>query len=159
MATMGQWTSPQWEALAVVAGEGMLADAVAWTLVDEAADGTARYLWSGLRIALHKDACESYWYNLLSERPYLFVVCFQDEEAGTAVEELMPVLVTAGQDEANAHLESDDLVFSAPMPETIHRWLEAFVVHNYVPERKKKRKRRDWVQESEGEHTGRERDD
>ena len=96
---------------------------------------------------VHADDCESYWYNLLGEAPALFVVCFlEDEEAGP-----VPVLVTASQDEANAHLESDDPVFSVPMPDQVHQWVERFVVENYRPVQKKKRRRRDWAEEAAGE--------
>ena len=61
----------------------------------------------------------------------------------------------ASQDEANAHLESDDPVYSVPMPEKIVEWVERYVVENYEPEARKKRKRRDWAKESED--TARER--
>ena len=70
----------------------------------------------------------------MSEGPRLFVVCFLDDEAEEEAGELVPVLVTASQDEAGAHMESDDPVFAVPMPEGVHRWVEAYVVANYEPE-------------------------
>jgi len=79
------------------------------------------------------------------------VICFVDEdledEADAAA--LEPVLVTPNQDEANAHMESEDLVFSVPMPEPIIEWVERFVMDYYDPVIKKKRKRRNWSEESE----------
>jgi len=104
-----------------------------------------------LSIELYKDGCESYWYNLLSGEPYLFVICFQDTDLEDAEDPqaLEPVLVTPNQDEANAHMESEDLVFSVPMPEPIIEWVERFVMDYYDPVIKKKRKRRDWADESE----------
>ena len=98
---------------------------------------------------LFPDGCESYWYNLLSQRPSLFVVCFERDEDEEGEVDLVPAIVTASQDEANAHLESDDPVYSVPMPEKIIEWVERYVVENYEPEVKKKRKRQDWTKGSE----------
>ncbi len=156
IARVGPWSQVQWDAVAAVAGEEVVSERGAATLVHED-DECRRFLWSGLVVELFPDGCESYWYNLLSERPSLFVVCFErdedeDEEGGT---ELVPAVVTASQDEANAHLESDDPVYSVPMPEKIVEWVERFVVENYEPEVRKKRRREDWSRGSED--SGRER--
>jgi hypothetical protein len=35
------------------------------------------------------------------------------------------------------------------MPDKVLQWLERFVVNNYVPEVKRKRKRTDWVEDTE----------
>lgn len=146
-ARVGQWVEDQWEAVAVVAGEDVRTAASSATLVHED-DACKRYLWTGLRVVLYRDACESYWYNLMSGRPYLYVICHVDEYQ-SGVDSLVPVLVTADQQEANGHMETDDRVFSVPMPAQVHEWLERFVVTHYVPALKKKRKRRDWAKESE----------
>lgn len=153
----GQWVVDQWEAIAVVAGEGVGAGESKTTLVHEDA-GSRRYLWSGLRLELYRDACEAYWYNLMSGRPYLYVVCnmVMDEDGG---ESPVPVLVTADQQEASGHMETDDWVNSVPMPEQVHDWVERFVVAHYVPAQKKKRKRQNWAKTSENhgettEHRG-----
>jgi hypothetical protein len=146
-ARSGRWVEEQWEAVAVVAGEDVLADGIKSTLVHED-DECRRYLWSGLKVSFYKDACESYWYNLMSDSPYLYVVCFEIEGEDGAIS-LNPVLVTANQQEATGHMETDDRVYSVPMPEQVHQWLERFVVENYVPAQKKKRKRRQWAEESE----------
>ncbi len=147
LATMGQWSQPQWEAVAVVAGED-LNRSVRRTQVhhDDASD---QYLWSGLKVELFKDGCESYWYNLQSDNPRLFVVCFVEDEHDEDQLEVKPVFVTANQDEANAHMESDDPVYSVPMPDKVHQWIERFVITHYQPEIKRKRKRKDWVEDSE----------
>ena len=154
LARVGPWSQVQWEAVAVVAGEEVVSERGEATLVHED-DECRRYLWPGLVVELFPDGCESYWYNLLSERPSLFVVCFERDEDEEGETELVPAIVTASQDEANAHLESDDPVYSVPMPEKIVEWVERYVVDNYEPEVRKKRKRRDWAKESES--TGRER--
>lgn len=154
LARVGQWQQYQWECIAVVAGEEMGQVAAATTLVSD--DGErVRYMFSGLELAMHRDGCESYWYNLQSESPYLFVICFLDEEAEDESMAVDPVIVTASQDEANAHMESEDLVFSVPMPLQVVQWLERYVVAHYEPQFKKKRKRRDWAKESEEHEKGR----
>ena len=148
IARVGPWSQVQWEAVAAVAGEEVVGERGAATLVHED-DECRRYLWPGLVIELYRDGCESYWYNLLSERPSLFVVCFERDEEDDDEIELIPAIVTASQDEANAHLESDDPVYTVPMPEKVVEWVERFVVENYEPEVKKKRKRQDWTAGSE----------
>ncbi len=152
LASNGRWSQYQWQCIEVLCGHEGAAGERGCTLVGEnPGGGVSRYVWSGLNIELFKDGCESYWYNLLSGEPYLFVICFQDQvltddEDPQALE---PVLVTPNQDEANAHMESEDLVFSVPMPERVIEWVEGFVMDYYVPVIKKKRKRRNWTEESE----------
>ena len=156
IARVGPWSQVQWEAVAAVAGEKVVGERGAATLVHED-DDCRRYLWPGLTVELYPDGCESYWYNLLSERPSLFVVCFERDEEGADEDEveLIPAIVTASQDEANAHLESDDPVYSVPMPDKVVEWVERYVVENYEPEVKKKRRRESWAPHSE--NTARER--
>lgn len=148
IARVGPWSQVQWEAVAAVAGEAVVSERGAATLVHEDEE-SRRYLWPGLVVELFPDGCEGYWYNLLSERPSLFVVCFERDEEEDDEIELIPAIVTASQDEANAHLETDDPVYSVPMPDRIVESVERYVVENYEPEVKKKRKRDDWARESE----------
>lgn len=148
LAHSGPWSEYQWECLEVLAGENVQAEHAGCTLVSD--DGeSARFIWSGLRVALYKDGCESYWYNLQSETPYLFVICFRDEVPEDEAMAVQPFVVSPNQDEANSHLESEDLVYSVPMPETLIDWLERFVIDHYEPFIKTKRKRRNWSEEGE----------
>jgi hypothetical protein len=137
-----KWTYPSWRLFAVVAGENIQTQDQQVTIHDNGA--TQRIFHGGLRLDLFKDGSEGYWYNLLSADPYLFVVC--DGEQGDM--EITPVYVTVNQDEATGNLESDDIVLSAPMPAEIRDLLERYVVNHYQPELKKKRKRKDWLQDS-----------
>ena len=146
-ARSGRWVEEQWEAVGVVAGSDVGVEESETTLVHENEE-SRRYLWSGLAVTLYRDACEAYWYNLMSGQPYLYVICDKLEDEDGA-ESLMPVLVTADQQEATGHMETDDWVYSVPMPEQIHDSVERFVVANYVPAQKKKRKRQNWVEDSE----------
>lgn len=108
------------------------------TLVDETPD-YKRYLWTGFALSFYRDGGESYWHTLVGEQQEVFVVCQEDENDGTA-----PILVTADYDEAMAYHEADDTILSTPMPPVIYRALERFVLENYAPEEKKRRKRKDW---------------
>ena len=128
--------SGRWDVAGAVGGK--TGDTVGQKLIHD--DGEVRqYLCSGLRVELYRDDADSYYYNLMGERPSLFVICRQD--AGAA---LHPVLLTLSYDETVSYLEVDDAVYSVPMPPDIYRWVERFVLMHYVPEKKKKRKRDDW---------------
>jgi len=138
------WESVQWEIAAVLSdpdGPKRLEDPI----TIRQTHSVSQYLWKGLQMTLYVDACEGYWYNLMSEKPYVFVVCEQDVDDD---EPPIPILITASQDEAGAHLETDALVLSAPLPTDVLDGVERFVVNHYVPQVRKKRKRRNWVEES-----------
>jgi hypothetical protein len=134
----GRWSVPSWQAVAVAAGDA---------LASSAADGSPlrtdtledQFLWGGVPLELHSDWAENYRYNLIGERPRLFVVC-----NGTSEGELRPVMVTANHDEASAHLEGDDQVFATPIPPEIYKQLERFVVEYNAPKPRRKRKRKNW---------------
>jgi hypothetical protein len=108
------------------------------TTVDNA-DDCKRFLWTGFELNFYRDGGESYWHTLVGEQQELFVVCQDDEE-----DELAPILVTADYDEAMAYQEADDTVLSTPMPPVIYQTLERFVLENYAPEKRRRRKRKDW---------------
>lgn len=99
-----------------------------------------QFLWTGFAINLHTDAAESYYFNLMGEKPSVFVVSRLEHGR------LQPFLVTCSYDEADAYMEVDESVSAVAMPPEIYRWCEAFVLAHYVPEKKRKRKRDDWKQ-------------
>ncbi|WP_156013264.1 DUF3305 domain-containing protein [Thioalkalivibrio sp. HK1] len=149
IARVGRWSQVQWEAVAAIAGDEAEAASSQGTavLVHEESE-CRRYLWPNLNLSLFEDACESYWHNLKSDRPSLFVVCFEADESGDDDHlDIFPALITASQDEANAHLESDDPVYRVPMPDKIVALTERYVVDHYRPEIKKKRRREKWDEE------------
>ena len=140
--TSKKWTFPAWHVFSIVTGEDSNAHEQHITEHD---DGMVkRFYWGGLKLNLYKDGTEGYWYNLLSQTPYLFVIC--EGEIGDM--DVKPRYVTANQDEANGHLESDDLVLSIAMPASIRQLLEQYVIAYYKPVKKKKRKRKDWLEDS-----------
>ena len=139
------WPTRQWK-LAAVISDNQGSDSMEGPITIRESKTISQYLWKGLKLELFLDAAEGYWYNLLSDTPYVFVVCDHNEEDDDSVP--VPYLVTASQDEAGAHLETDCLVLSSPLPATLRNKVEEYVVNNYAPKTKKKRKRKNWAQES-----------
>lgn len=138
-----QWRTVRWRLVNFVAGEEVPRGQPRSALVRE--DGDRRlYLWSGFLLRLHRTSAESYWHNLVSRQPSLFLICHEGLDG-----EPRPYGVTADHDEAGAHMEADDKVYSAAIPGEIHRWLETFVMDNYRPAPPRKRKRSNWLEESE----------
>ena len=99
-----------------------------------------QYLCNGLSVALYKDECESYYHNLMSPRPRCYVVAHTENYD----EPPDPFLVTLSFDEAHAYLEGEDDIYDVDVPPELYRWVEAFVLANYAPEKRIKRKRKDW---------------
>ena len=120
--------------------------AVADKTVVHETDTTQHVLWNGLRLEFFRDGGESYWHTLVGDQQELFVVC-QDDEDGV----FTPILLTADYDEAMAYQEADDTILSAPMPAKIYQVLERFVLENYAPAARKKRKRKNWHGEESDE--------
>jgi len=134
-----QWSFIEWRAAGVLTGSEHLRDTVTRRVIHEDGD-SQRVFWTGFVIRLVKDGAESYWSNLMSEQPSLFVVGRrQDDNA-----EPEPFLVTVNYDDIIGFQEVDDDVYRLPLPPDIYQWLERYVVNNYVPEQKRKRKRTNW---------------
>lgn len=111
--------------------------------------GLKQVLHSGFSITLHVDECESYYHNIKSPEPACYVITRTDVDDASPV----PFLVTLSFDEANAYLECEDEVFTVPMPPELYRWTEAYVLKNYVPVKRVKRKRQNW-KAAAGDRTG-----
>lgn len=138
-----QWSFVEWKAVGVLTGEEHLRKASERLVIHED-DECQRVLWTGFVIQLIKDGAESYWSNLMAEHPSLFVVGRRDEDS----DESRPFMVTVNYDEIIGFQEVDDDVFRLPLPQDIYQWVERFVVNNYIPKEKKKRKRSDWSETS-----------
>ncbi len=135
----GLWSVPSWRAVSVVAGENVAGKGGRSPIYER--DDEAQYLWSGLSLALYRDLAEEYWYNLTGDNPSLFVVCHESPDG-----ELTPFEVTANSDVATTCLESDDQVFAVPIPPELYQQLEKFIVAHFVPQERKKRKRKNWTE-------------
>jgi hypothetical protein len=131
---------PVWNVVGVVAGDSIATPGNERCVVIHSDSERTETLWPGFLLSLFKDSADSYWYNLTAENPSLFVICHEDEEY-----DLAPVHVSANYDEAGAHMEADDVVFSAPMPPEVYQWVERYVLENYVPQQPRKRKRENWT--------------
>jgi hypothetical protein len=147
MSTHRQWSYPDWRLDGVVAGAVAAAEPLRQRVHTD--QGVDEFVWPGFVLRLYKDSAESYWYNLVGTTPSLFVVCRENADG-----DLEPCLVTADHDEAGAHMEADDTVFSTPMPPEIHQRLERYVMDHYKPEPPRKRRRENWKEEAIGPRTG-----
>ena len=141
----GRWSFVEWEATGVLTGEEVLTRSPEKRLIHSDAD-CRRYLWTNFVLQLHKDDAESYWSNLMGENPALFVVGRQDEDGS----DMEPFMITANYDEIAGFQEVDDPVYAVPIPPEIYRWLEAYIVNNYIPAKRRKRKRAEWSAETHG---------
>lgn len=136
------WATESWIASGVVCGDQYRERGGGPTLVRDS--GSAKeYLFSGLRLKLYKDESESYYHNLMAPNPQLYVVARAAQDGGR----MEPFHVSASFDEGNAYLEGDDEVYGVAMPPEVAVWMERFVLTHYVPEPRKKRKRRNWHEE------------
>ena len=143
-AATSPWVEFVWSATGITVGGH--ADAAEPHLVREDQD-RALYLVGGLDVVLHVDECESYYYNLVSDTPRAYVL------AHSAGDGAQPEAfhVSMSFDEAHAYLEGDDEVYAVDVPAELYKWTEAYVIANYFPEKKKKRKLRDWSTDDSAE--------
>lgn len=132
-----RWTEFTWRASGIAPGQR--SDHTEMTLIHEAED-TALFLLGGLEVALFRDECESYYFNLVSDSPRAYVLAHQSSY-DTPPE---PFRVSLSYDEAHAYLEGDDEVYAVAIPAELYRWTEQFVIANYFPQKKTKRRLRDW---------------
>lgn len=116
------------------------------------APGQLDVQWSGLAIPLFRDAAESYWFNLVGRAPRLFAICRPGADL-----EPEPFAVSADEDEAGTYLETDELVFGAPLPAILAPRLEAFVATHYRPTPPRKRAKGDWAEDADDDKRARKR--
>ena len=108
------------------------------------------FIWGGLTLTLYPDEAESYYHNLVSPRPSLYLITRPDAQSGQPV----PFLATASYDLAHAYTEADSDAHPVPLPAQLYADLERFVLEHYVPQRPKKRKRQDWAQDAQPPRPG-----
>lgn len=130
-ASQHPWGSDIWSLSGVLPGISTIA------LKQAEAQGEL-YFWSDLLIQLHPIHCESYYHNLMSEQPKIYLVCHHEADSP------QPLLITVDYDEAASYMETGDLVVDTVLSEELCVWLEAFVLTHYMPEKPKKRYRKRW---------------
>lgn len=137
-----RWLKHSWSVVAVVVNSQAQAQAATGLKIREDDDGSADYLWGGLAVQLYKDEAESYYFNLLTDKPSLYVITRNNSEG-----EPEPFLVSPSFDEANAYVESEEDAYPVPLPPELYNWIERFVLTHYKPEPRTKRKRKNWKEE------------
>ena len=141
-----RWIDGRWIVSGVVAAGQSTGTDRDCKLVHSNAAGK-HYLWTGLSIELHKDDAESFYCNLMSDKPSVFVICDEQQD-----DSLQPSIVTLSYAEATTYMETDQRVERVQMPAELYRWLEQYVLANYVPEKNRKRKRVDWKESDRERH-------
>ena len=132
MRQRGQWQFPAWSLQSIEPGSAE--DKLTETRVSE---GVREFRWSGLAVVLVRSNAETFWYNLTSARPSLFVICQEDPQYG-----LMPMMVTLDQDESARQQESETEIFRMDPPAWLLEELERFVMAHYQPDEKRGKKHR-----------------
>lgn len=132
---VSQWATAYWKAIDIVVGAQPGTEPV---LMQQQGD-IEQYLLPGFEVQLHKDECESYYHNLKAPNPSCYIIANKDDD-GTPV----PFIVSMSFDEAHAYLEGEGEVYSVAIPPELYVWTEAFVLDNYFPEKKYKRKLNNW---------------
>lgn len=138
------WADEVWDAKGIVASasDAEVSENVSTKIIEQG--NTKQIIYSGLKIRLFLDECESYYHNMMSPEPGCFIVARTENEEGDETDMPIPVLATLSFDEAHSYLEGDDIVYAVPIPAELYVWAEAYVLENYVAEKRVKRKRVDW---------------
>ena len=144
MTRDNRWQEGYWQVAGVVAGDQPGQDSATGRQL-HAATQEQQYLWTGLHVKLFRDDAESYYYNLVSDTPRVFIICSQ-----VADEPPQPFIATLSYGEATSYMETDEMVESVDMPPELYRWAEHFVLEHYVPVKRKKRKRNNWKEADSG---------
>ncbi len=134
-----RWIDEAWSVVGVTVGKQTInsESQAAQTLIEQ--DGIRQILYSGFNLTLYEDECESYYHNIKAPSPGCYVIARNNSD-----DVPIPYLVSLSFDEANAYLECEDTVFTTRLPPELYRWLEEFVLVHYVPEKRIKRKRKNW---------------
>ncbi|MCK5360673.1 MAG: DUF3305 domain-containing protein [Gammaproteobacteria bacterium] len=134
-----RWIDEAWSVVGVTVGESTInaESQAAQTLIEQ--DGVRQLLYSGFNLTLYEDECESYYHNIKAPSPGCYVIARNNGD-----DVPIPYLVSLSFDEANAYLECEDTVFTTTLAPELYRWLEEFVLVHYVPEKRIKRKRKNW---------------
>jgi hypothetical protein len=138
-----RWQSGYWHIAGVVATSPDNNDLATAPL--RGATESKQILHTGLDLRLYKDDAESYYFNLMSDNPSIFLICSQEDEGP-----LQPFIATLSYGEATSYMETEEIVKTVAMPPELYRWAEHFVLEHYVPEKRKKRKRENWKEEARG---------
>ena len=126
-----RWASEKWEAKGVVRDSAPAGVPPSEMVRNEQ---LMQWLFPGLKIRLHKDEAEGYFYNLSSPQPKVFVLWRMENDIA------QPQFVTVSYHEGSRWLDSGENVDGVPLPPELAPWMAEFVEQYYKPEPKKPRK-------------------
>jgi hypothetical protein len=132
-AAQSRWAETVWEPHGVIADPGGSA-----RLLRE--DGpNAQWLHPGLKLVLHKDELEGYFFNVSSQNPRVFILWRMDDDRA------VPVEVTVSFEEAGRWTDGGHSVDSVAITPELYAWLGDYVEKNYRPTQEKRIKPRSFV--------------
>lgn len=137
-----RWDSERWEAVGVLPDFDASLPAAAQRIYADA--DREQFRVGGLAIELFRDEAESYFLNLSSPVPKVFVMWRLED--GRA----RPVVITVSYGEAARLIDAGEQVDGVAMPREIADWSGDFVNRHYKPEPRRKVRRNDPFAESHG---------
>ena len=139
-----RWAKWHWKPTGVIPG----AAPASWRVLREE-DGVTEFHAATLPLELHRKETEAYLTTLTMEPPCVYVILRPAEDADHP-HEVEPYAVTASAYEAQDYLDSgEETVEPVVAPPGLIAWIREFIDAHHVEEEFKKRKRRDWSEESE----------
>lgn len=133
-----RWMDHKREVIAVIPRQAYQSPA---RVPGDAAQGNAELIrFDSLEISLHRDEVESYYMNISTDTPRVFVILHENEENG----QTEPMLVTVSADLAASYESVDHAIEVVSMDPRFYPDVEAFVLTHHIPEKIVKRKRKDW---------------
>ena len=139
-----RWAAWHWKPTGVLPGAGP----AKWRVLRED-EGVTEFHAATLPLELHRGETEAYLTTLTMDPPSVYVILRPAEDADHP-HEVEPYAVTASAFEAQDYLDSgEEIVEPVIAPSGLVAWIREFTDTHHVEEEFKKRKRRNWAEESE----------
>lgn len=129
-----KWSLDRWNLIGVVLENGREPNGEIFK-----ANRRRYFCWPRYWLSVHARHVKSYAANLQTGNPKLFVVCRADDDGL-----IYPITLSTDVDEAAAYMETDEPVFSCPLPKPVIAWLENFLDQSHNPTDFHKRRRKPW---------------
>lgn len=127
------WIDHKWQAVGVLPTKNTTEKTPGEVLVSNI-NSEPIYQYNGLAIEFDTHELDSYYQNLIGKGAAIFIICNATDDRPK------PFLITLSYDEAAIYMETDEIVFTATINAEIYQAIEEFVLENYHPEKRKKRK-------------------
>jgi hypothetical protein len=128
------WITEKWQAIGVIPTKKNTGKTNEITLISNI-NNEPIYRHDGFILELVHDELDSYYQNLVSANANIFIVCREEDD-----DRPKPFLVTLSYDEAAIYMETDETIYTVAIDIQIYQTIERFVLENYKPEKRKKRK-------------------